>query len=124
MAEDEFFNRKLLIEAVKSYQDTTDRGEDAKGVSPFYNAYHYHVFSLVIPEHAEVQPHRVMTDTEVGAFLARERLARQDLDVIFEADPPVIWIGGRHDQLIEVTRRSETAGKAIAVRRVVKMPIS
>jgi DNA-directed RNA polymerase subunit H (RpoH/RPB5) len=123
VAEDEFFNRKLLLETVHTYQEQSLEGPDLTGEAPFYNMYHYHVFSLVVPEHVEVPAHRIMTDDEAEAFYKRERLAPQDLNIIYEMDPPVIWIGGRARQLIEVTRNSETAGKAIAVRRVVKAPI-
>jgi DNA-directed RNA polymerase subunit H len=120
VAEEEFFNRKLLLEAVRAYQVESRDGPDPTGEAPFYSVYHYYVFSLVIPEHVEVPAHRIMTDKEADEFYRRERLAPQDLDVINETDPPVIWLGGRSSQLIEVTRNSETAGKAIAVRRIAK----
>lgn len=123
VAEDQFFDRKLLLEAVQTYQANSVGGLDPDGAAPIYSAHHYHVFALVIPEHVSVQAHRVMTDEETKKFLERERLAPQDLETIYEHDPPAIWVGARHGQLVEISRDSETAVKAIAVRRVVKMPL-
>lgn len=123
VAEEEFFGRKLLLEAVKTYQQGSLDGPDPSGETPFYNVYHYHVFSLIIPEHVEVPQHRIMTDKEAEDYYRRERLTPQDLIVIFETDPPVIWIGARAGQLVEVTRNSETAAKATIARRVAKAPL-
>ena len=122
VAEDEFFERKLLMEAVRAYQSGASSGPDPEGAAAHYSMYHYHVFALVVPEHVEVPAHRLMSDAEAEAYFRRERLTPQDLIVIYDTDPPVIWLGGRPGQLVEVTRNSETSGVAIAVRRIAKTP--
>ena len=122
VAEEEFFKRALLLETVHSYQRGGAQSYDPEGRAPYYNAYHYHIFAIVIPEHVEVVPHRIMSAEEEAAFFRRERLVPSDLEPIYEADPPAIWAGARLGQLIEVTRLSEVTGRAIAVRRVTRTP--
>ena len=87
---------------------------------PFYNMYPYHIFSTVIPEAAAVPHHRIMTASECRAGRQREHMAARDLPLIQASDPPVVWLGARPGDCVEIVRPSETAGKAIVVRLVTK----
>jgi DNA-directed RNA polymerase subunit H (RpoH/RPB5) len=118
VAEEAFFSKKNLTDVVREAQLKQAGGPDPAGGAPFYNAYPYDNFALVVPEHASVYPHRVMGPAEVEGFLDRERLTRADLPVIYTTDAPIVWNGGREGQVVEITRDSQTAGRALYYRRV------
>ena len=118
VAEEAFFGKKYIADVVREAQAVQAGGSDPDGAAPFYNAYPYHNFALVIPDHASVAPHRVMTPAEVDGLLSRERITRNDLGVIFTTDAPIVWNGGREGQVVEITRDSETAGMALYYRRI------
>jgi DNA-directed RNA polymerase subunit H (RpoH/RPB5) len=126
VAEEEFFGKKNLTDVVGEFQARQIRGggpspgggPDPDGVAPVYNAYPYYLFSHVIPENQSVQPHRLMAPAEVKQLMAVNHLSYGDLPVIFANDPPVIWLGGREGQVVEITRGSETALVALYYRRI------
>lgn len=115
-----FFNKKNLTDVVKDIQQKQVGGPDFKGVTPFYNVYPYYNFSLVVPEHKSVFPHRIMTTAEETELFQREHILRSDLGIILTTDAPIIWNGGREGQIVEITRDSQTAGTAIYYRRIEK----
>lgn len=120
IAEDPFFGKKNLTEVICNTRKKNQvDGPDLEGRAPFYSAYPYRNFTVVIPEHECVYPHRIMAPDEVKHFLKREHLKLQDLPAIYNNDPPVIWAGGRSGQVVEITRDSQTAGKAIYYRRII-----
>lgn len=126
VADEVFFGRKNLTDVVREFQAQAAEARaaakagplDAAGVAPFYSAHYYHNFALVVPEHEAVPVHRIMAPAECAALYASERLTREDLPVIYATDPPVIWIGARAGEVVEITRYSLTAGRAIYYRRV------
>ena len=118
VAEEEFFSKKNLTDVVSEAQQRQAGGADAAGAAPIYSAYPYYNFALVVPEHKSVAPHRVMAADEVAELLRREHLTRNDLPVILANDAPIVWIGGRAGQVVEITRDSQTAGTALYYRRI------
>ncbi|NBQ41652.1 MAG: hypothetical protein EBU23_03560 [Mycobacteriaceae bacterium] len=104
VAEDAFFSKKNLTDVVREAQQKQAGGPDLGGSEPFYNAYPYRNFALVIPEHHSVPKHRIMDPPEVEALLRRQHITRGDLPIILTKDPPVIWIGGREGQVVEIAR--------------------
>lgn len=120
VVEMEFFRKKNLLEVVRGFQKAEVGGADPDGIGPIYNIFPYHVFSSDLPKQKAVPKHRVMSGAEVSAYLKRERLTVRDLFSIPADDPPVIWIGGRPGQCVEVERDSETAGRAVVVRYIGK----
>jgi DNA-directed RNA polymerase subunit H (RpoH/RPB5) len=98
----------------------TTNAPDYDGIMPFYNAYPYYNFSLVVPKHNSVAKHRIMSVSEVNELLQRENIARTDIPIILTNDAPIVWNGGREGQVVEITRDSQTAGSAIYYRRIEK----
>lgn len=78
----------------------------------------YEVFHIVIPRHVAVPRHVIAPKAEVDAWCQEYGFARDDLQRISVNDPPVIWIGGRHGDVIKIYRTSESAGKAVSYRYV------
>jgi DNA-directed RNA polymerase subunit H (RpoH/RPB5) len=126
VADEVFFGRKNLTDVVREFQGRAAEARaaakagplDTGGAAPFYSAHYYHNFVLVVPEHEAVPVHRIMAPAECAALYASERLTREDLPVIYATDPPAIWIGARAGEVVEITRYSLTAGRAIYYRRV------
>lgn len=121
VATEEFFKKKNLTDVIREAQARHPHTDaDAAGVEPFVSAHPYHLFSCNIPRNQSVPPHRIMPESEVEEYLARERLARRDLPVRPASDPPVVWLGGREGQVIEVLRPTQTAGEIPYVCRLEK----
>jgi DNA-directed RNA polymerase subunit H (RpoH/RPB5) len=124
VVETEFFRKKNLIEVVRKFQEREAGGADLDGAGPVYSVFPYHVFSNVVPTHVSVPRHSIISDDEVKAYLSRERLGPKDVYSIYSNDPPVIWIGGRPGQFVQVERDSETAGVSIVVRYITRAPLA
>ena len=120
VAEEAFFGKKNLTDVIRDAQQKQAGGADFEGTAPFYSAYPYHNFALVVPAHKSVAPHRIMSAAEVETVLRLERLALRDLAVVYTNDPPIVWNGGREGQVVEITRDSQTAGTALYYRRIEK----
>ena len=118
IAEEAFFSKKNLTDIIREAQQRQAGGPDTGGTAPFYSAYPYYNFSLVVPEHTSVAPHRIMGETEVSDFLRREHIVRSDLPRILTNDAPIVWNGGREGQVVEITRDSQTAGTSLYYRRI------
>jgi DNA-directed RNA polymerase subunit H len=118
VAEENFFAKKNLTDVIKNLQSTQIGGADINGATTFYNAYPYYIFATIIPEHNSVPAHRIMSENEVNELLKSEHINKSDIGTIMVSDPPVIWIGGREDQIVEITRDSATAGTAIYYRYI------
>lgn len=118
VAEEEFFEKKNMTDVLRAARRRQAGGADPEGAAPFYSAHPFHVFSFDVLESQSVPPHRLLPEAEAAALLARERLAAKSLPVIFASDPPVIWLGGREGQVVEIRRPSPTAVLALYYRRV------
>jgi DNA-directed RNA polymerase subunit H len=123
IAEAEFFTNTHLTALIAESQKKQAGGADPDGRAPFYNAYPYVRFVLVVPEHVMVPRHRIMSKEEVASVLGLCRLARHDLPVVFANDAAVVWIGGREGDVVEIERDSEAAARAISYRRVERAPM-
>lgn len=87
--------------------------------SQIYN-YAYMQLSIVIPEHINCVPHRILSLEEEDELLNRVLYAdKKNLPGICINDPMIIWIGGKVGDIIEITRTSEITGESIAYRRVI-----
>jgi DNA-directed RNA polymerase subunit H len=114
VAEKPFFFKKNLTDVVEERVAATNEERkneppgDSAGRAPFYTACPYGNFSCVIPEHVQVYPHRLLADAEL-ADLRRQRIFPADMPSIFSTESPVVWLGGRPGQVVEIDRRSQTA---------------
>ena len=77
-------------------------------------------FSGKILEHELVPKHRIMGEDEVKELLERLGIKKWQLPKILESDPVAMVIGARAGDVIEITRKSPTAGEAKYYRVVVK----
>ncbi len=120
VAEEAFFGEKRLIEIIRELQKRSEGGgADREGKNSFTNAYPYSNFCINVPANINVPNHRLMADTEVDELLQRERLTTvSSLPSIRLSDPPVVWLGAREGQVVEITRASQTGGSAIVYRHV------
>jgi DNA-directed RNA polymerase subunit H (RpoH/RPB5) len=83
------------------------------------NNYTYMQLSIIIPEHINCVPHRILSIEESEELLNKVLFVdKKNLQAICINDPMIIWIGGNVGDVIEITRTSEITGESIAYRRV------
>jgi DNA-directed RNA polymerase subunit H (RpoH/RPB5) len=83
--------------------------------------YQYHVFrsNIMDTNHAFVPPHRLLTREEEDELLTSTYSEKKDLPRIHQSDPPIIWIGGEVDNVVEIEQFSESAGVTYEYRIVI-----
>lgn len=70
-------------------------------------------------DHEMVPKHRILSEEEKNQFLQKYGIKPQDLPRISSKDPVVVAIGAKIHDIIEIKRKSITAGEAIYYRIVV-----
>lgn len=75
---------------------------------------------LDITGHVLVPKHEVMPKDEVEELLRRYKITVHQLPMIKSSDPVARAIGAKPGDVVKITRRSPTAGKAIAYRYVIE----
>lgn len=73
-----------------------------------------------ILEHELVPKHRILSPEEAEEVLRKYSVTPQQLPRILASDPVVKEIGAKPGDIIEIIRDSETAGKTVYYRVVVK----
>ena len=73
-----------------------------------------------ILEHELVPKHRILSPEEAEEVLRKYCVTRQQLPKILASDPVVKEIGAKPGDIIEIIRDSETAGKTVYYRVVVR----
>jgi len=76
--------------------------------------------SFSVLQHRLVPKHEVLSKEEAEQLLARLGVPPQQLPYILINDPVVKELGAKVGDIIKITRESETAGKAVYYRVVVK----
>jgi DNA-directed RNA polymerase subunit H (RpoH/RPB5) len=115
IADELFFTKKSLLDIIKDYQ----KGKNNE-FQIIYNAYPYHNFVMNIPLSESIPVHRIMTQKEIEKNIISEHIKISDLHIIYSNDPPIIWLGGKEGQVVEIQRKSVTSGIAINYRRIEK----
>jgi DNA-directed RNA polymerase subunit H len=82
--------------------------------------YEYPIFEIVIPEHGMVPKHFVMTDAEVEEVCQKHYTQKEKLSRMLHTDAPAVWYGVRPGDVFKILRESESNGKAIGYRYVIK----
>ena len=92
----------------------------AKGSNPFepvrtlfYGGVH---IGLNISDHITVPKHRILDDDEVEEVLSKYDIEKEKLSKILTIDPAIKEIGANAGDVIEITRKSETAGESVFYR--------
>ncbi len=70
--------------------------------------------------HVNVPKHELLADDEVVSLLKQYAIVKEQLPKIKDSDPAVKVIAGKPGQVVRVTRRSPTAGTAVAYRLVIE----
>jgi len=73
-----------------------------------------------ILEHVYVPKHEILSKEEAEALLKKYNITPSQLPSILISDPIVKAIGAKVGDIIKITRLSETSGKSIYYRCVVK----
>ena len=60
----------------------------------------------------------LIINEEIKQDIFIEYIRLNDLKVIFTSDPPIVWLGGKECQIVEIQRYSSTSGIAIDYRRI------
>ena len=101
IVEDAFFEKKNLLDTVAEF-----------------TVYPFRIFTFAVPEHQSVPPHRILSETEVEELLRNEHITLKDLPEILVSDPPIVWLGGKAGQVVEIIRDSQTTITSIYYRRI------
>ncbi len=72
-----------------------------------------------ILEHELVPKHRIMNPEEVEELLKKYGIKKWQLPKILATDPVVVLLGAKEGDVLEITRKSPTAGEAKYYRVVV-----
>lgn len=75
---------------------------------------------ISILEHELVPQHRVLSPEEAQEVLKRYGVQPQQLPYMLVSDPVAKAIGAKPGDIVEIKRKSETAGEAVYYRLVVK----
>ena len=70
-------------------------------------------------EHELVPEHRILSEEEKEELLKKHGIKLKDLPRIYLKDPAIVAIGAKLHDVIEITRKSPTAGKTKYYRVVV-----
>jgi DNA-directed RNA polymerase subunit H len=73
-----------------------------------------------IQNHVLVPKHEVLSKEEAEALLKNFKITPHQLPLIKSSDPVVKVLGANPGDIIKITRKSPTAGKAVVYRHVVK----
>jgi len=73
-----------------------------------------------ILKHELVPKHEILKEQEVKELLERYKIQPYHLPWIKTSDPAIQRIGAKAGDVIKITRKSQTAGKAIVYRYVVE----
>ena len=79
----------------------------------------YKTFELIIPECIDVSKHRIVDKDYVNDYLTHEHKSKTSLPQIHVYDPPIIWLGGRPGQYVEVDRYTSSVGMISIIRLIV-----
>lgn len=94
--------------------------DDISGLRPFFNIYHFSIFITIIPDHVLVPKHEIIEHKEYDDLAKHEYVNMLNMPLIFDNDPAIVWISGRPNQIVAITRLSETVGYTLFYRRIVR----
>jgi DNA-directed RNA polymerase subunit H (RpoH/RPB5) len=76
------------------------------------------MFIMDIPSHCSVPKHEIMNADDAKKFLEEQRIMKKYTQAISDIDPPIVWLGAKIGQFVKITRHSNSAIEAVAIRLV------
>ncbi len=76
--------------------------------------------AIQIQDHALVPKHEILTNKKSENLLEKHNISKGQLPKIFLNDPAIKKINAKPGDIIKITRKSPTAGKAIVHKVVIK----
>jgi len=73
-----------------------------------------------IRQHVLVPKHEILSKEKAREVLERYKISPHQLPIIMSSDPVVKAIGAKPGNILQITRESPTAGRAIAYRFVIE----
>ncbi len=70
-------------------------------------------------EHEFIPKHELMAEEEIVKLFEEYPIRKDQLPKMFKSDPAIRHLGAKRGDVIRITRRSPTAGKALYFRVVV-----
>lgn len=104
---------EAVLKKCKNYALEYSKQMGRKGLA---EAFSYTLFVTDII--AGCAPHRILGEDEAAAVLNSLWFTPEDLCIIYDSDPPIVWIGGKPGQIVEIRSFSETAGESVTYRRI------
>lgn len=74
----------------------------------------------LIPDHIYVPKHEIMTKEEAEKVLEKYNTKPTEMPLIYVNDPAIIDLGVKPGDMIQITRKSPTAGESLYYRYVVE----
>ncbi|MEE8358182.1 MAG: DNA-directed RNA polymerase subunit H [Candidatus Hydrothermarchaeales archaeon] len=75
---------------------------------------------IQIQDHILVPKHKILTDKESDKLLEKYNISKGQLPKILSNDPAIKKINAKPGDVIKITRKSPTAGKAVVHKVVIK----
>lgn len=72
-----------------------------------------------VTKHELVPKHRILQEEEKGQLLKNLRIQESQLPWIYTYDPVIKYLGGKRGEVVEILRKSETAGESLYYRLIV-----
>lgn len=86
----------------------------------FVQVFHLKWLQFDIMKHYRMPEHRILSKEEEEEFMKKYKLENIEMNGVLNIlDPPVAYIGGRPNQIVKITRPSESAGVGISYKRIV-----
>lgn len=104
-----------FYEAIREVNNPIDGDEQKSLVQVFYLKW----LQFDIMNHYRMPEHKILSKEEEEDFMKKYKLEDNDKNGLIDIlDPPISYIGGRPNQIVKITRPSETAGIGYAYKRI------
>lgn len=77
-------------------------------------------FKFDVLQHEFVPRHEILTEEEIEEVLEQYDISLEQLPRILNTDPGALSVRARPGEVLKITRKSETAGEAVAYRLCVE----
>jgi DNA-directed RNA polymerase subunit H (RpoH/RPB5) len=132
-----FAAKKNMIAVIRQFQELAEAKPDAAkpdaakladAAKPaaevvdaaYFTGLPYEIFYTAVPECAAVPRYRIMSGAEIAEYLEFNLIKTSALKVLYDSDPPIVWLGARDKQFVMESRDSESTLEYIEVYRIMR----